>query len=70
MVLPTYTVEVAWTGALTGVFTVGTSTVDGAHVLAGTFGANTFDDITSAVYALSTIRGRSDDLGAIQQGTC
>lgn len=67
--LPTYTVEVAWTGNLTGVFRVGISTVGGTDVLGSPFSGNVFNDITSDVYAFKTTRGRSDDLGEVEQGT-
>ncbi len=66
----TVTVEVAWTGALTGVFTLGTSELGGTDVLGGGFGNNVFDDITAYVRAVRTKRGRTDDLSQMQQGTC
>lgn len=67
--LPTYTVEVAWTGNLTGVFRVGVSTVGGTDVLGNPFNGVSFDDITDHVYGFKSSRGRSDDLTEVEQGT-
>ncbi len=69
MAPPVYSISVAWTTNLTGVFTVGTSLLGGTDVLGGAFGGNVFDDITSHVQAFEINRGRSDDLGAVEQGT-
>lgn len=68
MTTPTYTVEVAWSGQLTGVFTIGTSTIGGSDVIAGDFGNNAFDDITDVVKELRCFRGRSNDMSIMQQG--
>lgn len=64
----TYSIEVAWTGQLTGVFTIGTSTIGGTDVIAGYFGGNAFDDVTSDVKALTIARGRASDMSTMQQG--
>lgn len=70
MTLPiTYAVEVAWTTDLTGLIRLGYSTVSGADVFGGAFSGASFDDVTDHVYGFSTNRGRSDDLGEIDQGT-
>lgn len=66
----TYAIGVAWSDNLTGVFRVGYSTVGGTDLLPGGFGYNVFDDISSYVREIATKRGRSSDLGAMQQGTC
>lgn len=64
----TLSVEVAWSGQLTGVFTIGTSTIDGTDVIAGDFGNNVFDDITADVKTLECSRGRANDMSTVQQG--
>lgn len=68
--VPTYAFEVAWSDRLTGVFRIGTSTIGGSDVIAGGFGANTFDDITTDVKDITIKRGRNDGLGRMQQGRC
>lgn len=70
MALPTLQVEVAWTTNITGVFRVGPSLLDGPDVLAGAFGGNVFDDITAYIREIECDRGRSDDLGPVDQGSC
>jgi hypothetical protein len=65
-----YSFEVAWTGNLTGVFTLDRSLLDGTDVLSSFFGGNVFDDMTERVEACRIRRGRSGDLTAIQQGSC
>jgi len=70
--LPTYAVEVAWSRALTGVFTLDTSVLDGPDVLAGFSGAagTSYDAITGDVKRLRISRGRPSDLGGMEQGQC
>jgi hypothetical protein len=68
--LPTYTVEIAWSGNLTGVFTLDRSTLDGTDVLAGSFGQNVFDTVSSSVKSARITRGRTSDLAVMEQGTC
>jgi hypothetical protein len=68
--LATPTVEVAWSGVNTGAFRIGVSTIGGSDVIGGFFGQNTFDDITAVVKEVQITRGRTNDLGAIEQGTC
>jgi len=63
-----YSVEVAWSGQLIGIFTIGTSVLDGPDVLGGSFGGNAFDDITGDTKAVSIARGRSTDMSTMQQG--
>lgn len=67
---PTYTVEVAWTGRQTGVFTIGVSTIGGPDTIGGTYGHNTFDSVTADVMQIEMTRGRSDDLGMMLAGEC
>lgn len=69
--MPEYRVEVAWSEQLSGVFRVGISEIGSTSDLLGAgFGANVFDDVTSYVQEVSIQRGRSDDLGPMEQGTC
>src|SRR3990167_7817348 len=70
MSTPTWTVEVAFAGSLTGVFTIGYSVIDGTDEIAGTFGNNVYDDLTDLVIDVQISRGRNSSLGAMQQGTC
>lgn len=70
--LPTTSVQIGWSTTTTGGFTIGASTVSGAHVLTGKFGPAgfTFTDVTSEVKEASGRRGRSDSLGRMNEGTC
>ena len=63
-------VQVAWTGQLTGVFTIGTSTIGGTDVIGGAFGGNVFDDLTADTLSVTCRRGRASDMAAMEQGTC
>lgn len=65
-----YAVEVAWSTALTGVFTIGTSTLGGTDVLGGSFGGETYSDITDDVLQISITRGRTDDQQLMLAGQC
>ncbi|MFH0900680.1 MAG: hypothetical protein V2A73_08640 [Pseudomonadota bacterium] len=67
---PTYSVEVAWSGRLTGVFTIGTSTIGGTDLIGGTFGGNVFDTITDDVREVHITRGRQSDMEYTTQGKC
>lgn len=66
----TVTVEIAWTGQQTGLFLIDTSLLDGSDVLAGAFGQNVFDSITSDVKSVQISRGRRNDLTSFEQGRC
>lgn len=66
----TWSVEAAWSGQLTGIFTVDVSLVGGTDVIGGMFGGNAFDDISADVKSLSFHRGRSSDMAAMDQGEC
>lgn len=57
MPAPTYTIEVAWSGAVVGRFTLGVSALGGTDTLGGTFGGGAFDAL-SDVMTLSIVRGR------------
>lgn len=59
MPVPAYTVEVAWSGAVVGRFTLGTSTLGGSDTLGGAFGGNAYDTL-SDVMAFTVQRGRND----------
>lgn len=65
------TVEVAETGALTGLFTLDESLLDGDDVLAGDFNGSVFDDLTSRDLdmEITISRGAGVDLGGINAGT-
>lgn len=64
-----YTLEIAMTGRLTGLFTVGTSVVGGPDVVGGFFGSNVFDDVSAMLREASIKRGRSSDFANQEQGT-
>jgi hypothetical protein len=68
--VPTFAVSVAWTAALTGVFRLDHSLLDGTDELTGAFGGNVFDDITNDVKDVQITRGRQGELAAIEQGRC
>lgn len=67
---PTWDVGVAFSGAVSGVWTVGRSQVGGADVVGGSFGNNVFDDISSDVRGIRIARGKASDLGAMESGRC
>lgn len=66
----TYFVEIAWSGDLTGVITLGRSTIGGSDVLGGTFGLNAYDDVSLLVRRVTYRRGKSSSLGSVQAGSC
>jgi hypothetical protein len=70
--LPSPKVQIGWSTTTTGGFTIGTSTISGAHVLTGKFGPSgfTFTDVTSEVKRASGRRGRSDSLSRMNEGAC
>jgi hypothetical protein len=74
MATATYTVEIGWSSAETGVFVIGTSELGGGDVLGGAFLAPTFtgtnDDVTADVMRVTTKRGRDDQLDPMQAGSC
>ncbi len=70
MVWPTYSVEVAWDARLTGVFTIGTSTIGGTDLIGGTFSPATYDTITEDVKDIHIARGRQSDMEYMTQGKC
>jgi hypothetical protein len=64
-----YRLEVAWTDILTGVFRSDISLTDGPDVTPGSFGNNTFDDISADLLQVPLIeRGCASDGGAMQMG--
>lgn len=65
-----YTVEIAFSDALTGIFTLDISSLDGPDLLGTPFGGATFADVTAEVEAVSIARGRPDDLSPMDAGTC
>lgn len=70
MTQATYSVQVSWSGRLTGVFTIGTSPIGGTDVIGGTFGNYEYDTLTDDVKRIEIRRGRASDFGAMQQGSC
>lgn len=70
MTWATYTIEVAWTGRQTGVFTLGTSTFGGADTLGGAFAGTVFDTISGEVKDIRIRRGRLDELSSVNAGEC
>ena len=73
----TLSVEVAWTQELSGVFRIGTSTIDGSDVIAGTFGGNVFDTIPTSsaggdawVMRVEISRGRNSESLFMEHGRC
>lgn len=66
------TLEVAWSGDLTGVWTIGVSELGGEDTIGGTFGHNVFDDLTARGedHAITITRGSGPDASQLNQGTC
>jgi len=65
-------VEIAWSTALTGVFTLDSSLLGGPDVLSAPIGSGsyTWTDVTREVKSVAITRGRPSDLQTMQQGTC
>lgn len=70
-VVPTYSVQVAWSRKATGLFVIGTSVVGSTtDLIAGDFGIYDFDTLDGYVKSVSIDRGRSGDGAAFDAGTC
>lgn len=61
-------VRIAWGGDLTGVFSLDTSELDGPDTLGAAFGNSVYDDLSSVTKSVSYHRGRSSNLGMVQEG--
>ena len=68
--VPSFSVQVAWSSTLTGIFTVGTSTVGGTDVVGGGGRGATFASVNADAFEATIQRGRPTDLQTMQQGTC
>lgn len=67
----TYSVHIAWATGASNTFTIGTSALSGADVLAGQFSttfSGTYDDVSAETRSLSIKRGRDDSLDAMAAG--